>query len=603
MWTYTPPVADQLHILTRVLDAPAQWARLAPFADLDAETAAEVLAQAGRFAAEVLLPLNAPGDRQGCRWSPEGVKTPDGFAAAWQAYVAGGWPALAAPVDDGGQGLPEALNLPLNEMIAAANHGWTMYPGLLHGACEVVRHHAVPALRERYLPPLVSGEWLATMCLTEPQAGSDLGRVRSQMRVDGDAQPANGAPVRVSGSKIFISGGDHDLTDNIVHLVLARLPDAAPGSRGLSLALVPRMLPDGTRNAVFCDGIEHKMGIHGSATCQMRFEQAEGWLIGEPHRGLAAMFRMMNSARLHVAMQGLGHLEIATQNAWAYAAEREQMRAPGRPEGAAATAGGADPIAWHPAMRRLLLGLRARADAARVIALHGAMLLDAAEHDGDATRRQAAADQVAILTPVAKAFFTELGHRGADEALQAWGGYGFVAEYGIEQVVRDSRIAMIYEGSNEIQAIDLVQRKLLDDGGRRARAFIEALSAEVQAGLDQPETRPFADALAGQLQAWREALDALLAGQAADGGADAEYPLRVADDMLAGVGHALMAWAWAKLARAALELQPGQGLAGGRSAQSWWQAAQYGLQWLLPQARVHWARVAERGAALPFLAA
>ncbi|MEK8050245.1 acyl-CoA dehydrogenase family protein [Ideonella sp. DXS22W] len=596
MWTYQAPVADMLHVLVQVLDAPAQWATLPAHADLDADTAGQVLAEAGRFASGVLAPLNASGDREGCRWSPEGVTTPTGFREAWAAYVEGGWPALAAPVADGGQGLPEALNMPLNEMIAAANHGWTMYPGLLHGACEVVRHDAVPELRARYLPPMVSGQFLATMCLTEPQAGSDLGQVRTRAEVVGGAPAANGVPVRISGSKIFISGGDHDLTDNIVHLVLCRLPDGGAGSKGLSLALVPKFLPDGRRNAVHCDGIEHKMGIHGSATCQMRFDNAEGWLIGQPHRGLAAMFRMMNSARLHVAMQGLGHLDAATQNAWRYAAERVQMRAPSRPEGAV-PGPGADPIAWHPAMRRLLLGLQARTDAARVVALHGAMLLDEAEHHPEPARRAAAAAQVAILTPVAKAFFTELGHRGADEALQAWGGYGFVAEFGIEQTVRDSRIAMIYEGTNEIQAIDLVQRKLLDDGGARAEALMAGLAEEAARCRTEPALQPFAEALDGQLAAWRQAQAALLAGREGD----AEYPLRVADDMLAGVGHALFAWAWARIARTALD--PARAPApGGRSAQAWLDVARYGIDWLLPQAQVHWARVGRQAAALPHLA-
>ncbi len=373
MWTYEAPVADMVHLLTRVLGAPASWAAQPAFADLDADTATEVLAQAGRFASEVLAPTNAVGDAQGCTWSPEGVTTPPGYRAAYRAFVDGGWPALACTPDVGGQGLPQVLNMALFEMLAAANHGWTMYPGLLHGAYEVVLHHGVPALRELYLDKLVSGDWLGTMCLTEPQAGSDLGLVRTRADlVAGHA--ANGAPVRISGSKIFISGGDQDLTDNIVHLVLCRLADAPAGTKGLSLAIVPKVLPDGRRNAVFCDGIEHKMGIHGSATCQMRFDGAEGWLIGEPNRGLAAMFLMMNAARLHVALQGLGHLEAATQNAFRYANERLQMRAAVRPAGAAAGSG-PDPIAWHPAMRRTLMTLRARTDACRTLALWTALLI------------------------------------------------------------------------------------------------------------------------------------------------------------------------------------------------------------------------------------
>jgi len=473
-----------------------------------------------------------------------------------------------------------------------------------------VMHHGVAALRERYLAKLVSGEWLGTMALTEPQAGSDLGAVRTKAEPEGGVAVANGVPVRVSGHKIFISGGEQDLTDNIVHLVLCRLPGAPAGSKGLSLALVPKVLPDGARNTVFCDGIEHKLGIHGSATCQLRFEQAQGWLIGEPHRGLAAMFLMMNAARLHVAVQGVGHLDAALQNASAYALERQQMRAASRPGGAAADAGAgaarsaADPIAWHPAMRRTLMTLRARTDACRTLALWAALWLDEAEHHPDPAHRAAAAGHVALLTPVAKSLFTELGHRSADEALQVFGGYGYVREYGIEQTVRDSRIAMIYEGTNEIQAIDLVQRKLLDDGGARADALMAVLAEEAARCAGVPALQDFAQALTTQLAAWRSAMAALQAGR--DGGAngtaaDAEYPLRVADDMLAGVGHVLMCWAWARIALAASD--PARASAAGRSAADWLASARFGLQWLLPQAQVHWQRVAARDALLPWLTA
>lgn len=417
MWTYQAPVADMQQVLTQVLDAPVSWAAQPDFADLDANTAGEVLTQAGRFAGEVLAPTNAPGDLQGCRWSPEGVTTPPGFEAAYRAFVDGGWGALACTPEAGGQGLPQVLNMALFEMLSAVNHGWTMHPGLLHGAYEVVLHHAVPELRERYLAKLVSGDWLGAMCLTEPQAGSDLGAVRTKAELSA-GEAANGAPVLVSGSKIFISGGDQDLTDNIVHLVLCRLTGAPPGTKGLSLAIVPKVLPDGRRNAVFCDGIERKMGIHGSATCQMRFDHARGWLIGEPNRGLAAMFLMMNAARLHVAMRGLGHLESATQNAHRYAAERLQMRAAQRPPGDVPGAA-ADPIAWHPAVRGTLWTLRARTDACRTIAYWCAMLLDEADHHPDAGRRATVTDHVALLTPVAKSWFTELGHRSAEQWVQS----------------------------------------------------------------------------------------------------------------------------------------------------------------------------------------
>ncbi len=585
-----------LHLMTQVLDAGRSWSALPAFEGLDADTAREVLEQAGRFASEVLAPTNAPGDVAGCTWTPEGVTTPAGFPQAYRAFVDGGWPALACAPGAGGQGLPQLLNAALYEMLTAANHAWTMYPGLLHGAYEVLRHHAVPPLRECYLRKVVAGEWLATMNLTEPQAGSDLGLVRTRAEPADDAVAANGAPVLITGHKIFISGGDHDLTDNIVHLVLCRLPDAPPGSKGLSLAIAPKFLPDGSRNTVFCDGIEQKMGIKGSATCQMRFERALGWLIGEPHRGLATMFLMMNAARLHVGMQGIGHLEAATQNALAYAAERLQMRAAQRPQGA--IAGDADPIAWHPAMRRTLLTLQARTDGARTVAYWTALLLDESEQHPEPARRQAAGEHVALLTPVAKALFTELGHRSADEALQVWGGYGFVHGYGIEQTVRDSRIALIYEGTNEIQAIDLMQRKLLDDGGRRAEALRARLADEVQACSVEAATRPFGDALARQLAAWGETQSALLAGAKED----PEWPLRAADDMLVGIGHALLAWAWARIARAALD--PARApAAGGRSAAQWLASARFGVEWLLPQAQVHWQRARQRDAALPFVGA
>ena len=588
MWTYRAPVADMLHLMTRALEAPASWAALPAFDGLDADTARQVLEEAGRFAGEVLAPTNAPGDLAGCSWTPDGVTTPPGFAAAYAAFVQGGWPALACAPEAGGQGLPQLLNAALFEMLTAANHAWTMYPGLLHGAYEVIKGHGTPELKALYLEKVARGEWLATMNLTEPQAGSDLGLVRTRADLTGGAAAANGAPVAITGNKIFISGGDHDLTDNIVHLVLCRLADAPPGTKGLSLAVVPKFLPDGRRNAVHCDGIEKKMGIKGSATCQMRFDRAEGWLIGEPNRGLAAMFLMMNSARLHVAVQGLGHLEAATQNAHAYAAERLQMRAARRPEGAAA--GTADPIAWHPAMRRLLLGLQARTDGCRLVGYLTAQLLDEAEQHPDADHRRACAEHVALLTPVAKAFFTEWGHRGADEALQAFGGYGYVHEYAIEQTVRDSRIALIYEGTNEIQAIDLVLRKTLDDGGRRGDALRQLLAADVAACGADPGLQPFADALQDQLDRWAAAQATLLDGARSD----AEWPLRVADDYLAAIGHALLAWAWARIARTAADVE------GGRSATRWRDAARYGIDWLLPQAAVHWARVMRRDAALPF---
>ncbi|HMO45146.1 MAG TPA: acyl-CoA dehydrogenase family protein [Rubrivivax sp.] len=573
MFSYTPPLRDMRFVIEDVLQAPAGWAAMPGFAEIDADTARAVLEEAGKFASEVLAPINAAADLQGCSWRDGAVSTPAGYPEAYAAYVAGGWPALSCHPDDGGQGLPALLDAALNEMIAAANHGWTMYPGLLHGAYECLRAHGSAELKSRYLAKIASGEWLATMNLTEPQAGSDLGLLRSK------AEPQPDGSYRLSGSKIFISGGEQDMSGNIVHLVLARLHEpgheAPPGTKGISLFLAPKFLPDGSRNAIRCTGIEKKMGIKGSATCAMSFEGATGWLIGQPHRGLAAMFVMMNSARLHVAMQGLGHLEAAQQNAHAYARERVQGRG--------------KPIAEHPAVRRTLWSLRALAEGQRVIAYWAAMLLDEAHHHPDAARRTQAEGWLGLLTPVAKALFTEHGHRGADEALQVWGGYGFVHDYGIEQSVRDSRIAMIYEGTNEIQAIDLLQRKVLDDDGTKLESLLARLEADAEGTT--PALADFAAALRAQTGAARAATTALLQGRAED----AEWPLRVADDYLRGIGFTLLAWAWLKRAAAA------QVKAGDPWCDDTQRAARFGLQWLLPEAAWRWQRVRARQAELPAL--
>ena len=597
--SYTPPLDRMQFVIEQVLDAPASWRTQPDFADLDAETAREVLTQAGRFAQEVIAPLNGPGDVQGCTWQPGGdVRTPDGYPAAWRAFVEGGWPALPCAPEDGGQGLPNLLNAALYEMLVSANHAWTMYPGLLHGAYEAIRHHAVPALRERYLPKVVSGEWLSTMNLTEPHAGSDLGLTRTRCEpLDAAAPVVNGAAVSVTGQKIFISGGDQDMTDNIVHLVLARLPGAPAGTKGLTLVLVPKILPDGRRNAAWCDGVEKKMGIKGSATAQMRFEQAEGWILGEPNAGLAAMFLMMNSARLHVGMQGLGHLEAACQIATGYARERLQLRAPGRPAGADPQHKGPDPIAWHPAMRRILLDLHAQCEGARVIAYWTAILLDESEHHPDAGVRRARHELVALLTPVVKAFLTHLGHHGANAALGVLGGHGYVHDWGIEQHVRDSRIALIYEGTNEIQAIDLLMRKVLDRP-ERLQALLDTFAAEAAALRDAAAE---ADDGTGLLARWAMTLDAEIAAittaTAALRGAAPARVLGVADDYLHALGHSLLAWAWARLARAAWH--------DGDAARRAWllDLTGHGRDWLLPASHWRWQRIADPALALGWLPA
>ena len=541
---YQPRLEDIHQLLMGVLDAPAQLQTLPPYAEVDAALMQQVLEEAGKFVASEIAPLQRVGDETGAQFEAGRVTMPPGFRAAYQAFWQGGWPALACAPEDGGQGLPAVLEAVLYEMLSAANHGWTMAPGLLHGAYECLKHHGSDELKARYLEKLATGEWLATMCLTEPQAGSDLGLVRTK------AAPQTDGSYLVSGSKIFISGGEHDLSDNIVHLVLARLPDAAPGPKGLSLFLAPKVLPDGSRNGLFCERIEEKMGLHGSPTCVMRFEDATGWLVGEPHRGLNAMFVMMNAARLHVGLQGIGLLDAAWQKAHAYAQERRQMRAPGATQTSL--------IEDHPAIQRILTTQRAWIDGGRLLAYRTAIELDIAKHHADAPRREAAQRWCSLVTPVLKAAWTSQGFHGASACLQVFGGHGYVREWGIEQIVRDARVTMIYEGTNEIQAIDLLLRKVLPDGGGALGALFDQLAAEDPLPV---EVQQRFDALRGL---------AVRLAQAASYRADLAY--WVADDFLQALALALLAWAGSRIT----------------SKQTHWLAPARALQtWVLPAFAMH----------------
>ena len=571
---YRPDADDARFILIDVLDAPAQLGPLPPLADADPDLMAQVLGEAGRFVGEVVAPLQSAGDNPGCTFSAGQVTTPPGFRDAYRAFWQGGWPALACAPEDGGQGLPTVLEGVLYEWLSAANHGFTMAPGLLHGAYECIRHHAGDDLKARYLPKIASGEWLATMCLTEPHAGSDLGLVRTRAVAQPDGS------YRLSGNKIFISGGEHDLTDNIVHLVLARLPDAPPGPRGLSLFLAPKFLDGGARNTVHCDRIEEKMGLHGSPTCAMRFDGATGWLIGEPGRGLNAMFVMMNAARLHVALQGLGLLDAAWQKADAYARERTQMRVPG-PRDASAPA---DPIIGHPAMQRLLDTQRAWVDCGRVLAYQTGLELDIARHHPDDRRRAAAQRWCSLVTPVLKAAFTDQAFHGASDCLQVFGGHGYIREWGIEQIVRDSRVAMIYEGTNEIQAIDLLIRKVLPDGG----AALSALLLDLRAPLDAAQ--PWHAEVLRKMAELRYVTTQLAHASSAN----AQLPYWIAGDYLRAVALTLLAWAAARIDAAA-----------GHAAtpQRWQRSTQALKRWVMPELAMRLSLVKEHAGQDAMLAA
>jgi len=547
MPSYTPPLRDMQFVLHEVLDATGQLQAMPKHAEIDADTINAVLEEGGKFAAEVVFPLNISGDQQGCQLNRDTheVKAPDGFKAAYEQYVAGGWPALSCDPEYGGQGLPFVVNQCFYEMLNSANQAWTMYPGLSHGAYECLHAHGTPEQKATYLPRLTSGEWTGTMCLTEPHCGTDLGMLRTK------AEPQADGTYRLTGQKIFISAGEHDLAPNIVHLVLARLPDAPPGSKGISLFLVPKFHVNadgslGARNGIHCGALEHKMGIHGNATCQMILEGAVGTLVGQPHKGLAAMFVMMNAARLGVGNQSLGLTEVAYQNALAYAKDRVQSRsltgvkAPGKP---------ADPIIVHPDVRRMLLTAKAYAEGGRALACHGALLLDQELHHPDEAVRKDAAEQLALLTPIVKAFITDNGWISVSECLQVFGGHGFIKEWGMEQFVRDARINMIYEGTNTIQSLDLLGRKVLGNNGASLKKFGAQVEAFIRAEMKNPSMAEFVKPLADLGQKLTHITSEIGMKAMANGdevGAAAVDYLRVA-------GHLVFAYFWARMAKVALQ--------------------------------------------------
>ncbi len=553
MAQYTPPLRDMHFVLHELLNVTDELKQLPRHAEVDAETINAVLEEGGKFASQVTFPLNLSGDEEGCRLdqATHEVTTPKGFKQAYEQFVEGGWPALTSDPAYGGQGLPIVLNQCLYEMLNSANQAWTMYPGLSHGAYEAIKAHGTDEQKATYLPRLTSGQWTGTMCLTEPHCGTDLGLLRTKAEpiMDGSADGS----YKLSGQKIFISAGEHDLAANIIHLVLARLPDAPAGSKGISLFVVPKFNVNadgslGGRNPIFCGAIEHKMGIHGNSTCQLNLDGAVGTLVGQPHKGLAAMFVMMNAARLGVGNQGLGLTEVAYQNAVVYAKERIQMRSLSGPKNPDLPA---DTIIHHPDVRKMLLTARAYAEGGRALAIYVALLIDKELSTDDEDQRKECADLVALLTPICKAFMTDNAWIATSHCMQVFGGHGYVRESGMEQFVRDSRINMIYEGTNTIQALDLLGRKILGDSGAKLKKFglliREFVEEEGTNEAMQEFVNPLAE-LGDKVTKLTTELGMKAFGNADEVGAAAVDYLRIC-------GHLVYAYFFARMAKLALAKQ------------------------------------------------
>ncbi|MDQ4135555.1 MAG: acyl-CoA dehydrogenase C-terminal domain-containing protein [Pseudomonadota bacterium] len=543
MPAYKAPVEDVLFLLTDVFQIE-RYNNLPGFADATPDTIEAILEEGAKICQEVLHPLNRIGDKEGCRRNPDGsVTTPAGFRQAYRSYAEGGWMGLSVPPEYGGQGLPYTLQVVMNEFASSANMAFSMYPGLTLGAMAALLVHGNEDQKNTYLPPMVEGRWSGTMNLTEPHCGTDLGLIKTRAVPNGDGSYA------ITGTKIFISAGEQDLTENIVHLVLARIEGAPEGTKGISLFVVPKVLvnPDGSlgeRNAVACGSIEHKMGIHGNATCVMNYDGAKGWLVGEANRGLNAMFVMMNEARLGVAIQGLSQSEVAYQNAAAYAKDRLQGRAL---TGAKSPDKPADPIIVHPDVRRNLMSIRAFNEAARALVLWTALKSDVAHRSEDQGERQQADDHMGLMTPVLKGVLTDLGFENAVKAQQVFGGHGYIEEWGMSQFVRDARIAMIYEGANGIQAMDLVGRKLPRDGGRAVMAFFNEVGAFCQEHADDEALRAYVTPLQAALGHLQQATMWFMQNAMAkpdNAGAGAHEYMHL-------FGLVAMAYMWARIAKAA----------------------------------------------------
>jgi acyl-CoA dehydrogenase len=588
MPSYKAPVKDTLFLLNDVFDY-ARYDNMPGFSEAPLDVVEAVLGEGAKIAEEVLQPLNRSGDMEGCTRHADGsVTTPKGFKEAYKTFAEGGWVGIAGDPAYGGQGLPYFLSLALNEFAISANQAFAMYPGLTNGAMAALHTHASDAQKRTYLPKMTSGEWCGTMNLTEPQCGTDLGLIKTRAAPQADGSYA------ISGQKIFISAGEHDLTENIIHLVLARIEGAPAGVKGISLFVVPKVLvrDDGSlgeRNGVSCGSIEHKMGIHANSTCVLNYDGAKGWLIGEENRGLNAMFVMMNEARMGVALQGVALSEVAYQNAAAYAKDRLQGRAL---TGARDASKAADPILVHPDVRRMLLEIRAFNEAARAAMMWAALSSDEAHRSPDAASRQTADDRLGLLTPVLKAFFTDMGFANAVKAQQVFGGHGYIAESGMEQFVRDARINMIYEGANGIQALDLVGRKLPKDGGRAVTAFFGEISAFLSANKENADLAPYLAGLkagSGQLQQATMWLMQNAMGNPDNAGAGST-------DYLHLFGLTLLGYMWARIAKAVLARKAkGEAI---EELESKLVLAKFFNERMMPEAGAHLARLSSGAASI-----
>jgi alkylation response protein AidB-like acyl-CoA dehydrogenase len=582
MPSYKAPVRDTLFVLNEVLQIQ-QYCALPGFSEATPDLVSAILTEGAKFTEEVLQPLNLSGDEIGCTWHANGeVSAPPGFKQAYQQFSEGGWGALSADPTYGGQGLPHVISTALEEYMISANMAFMMYPGLTLGAIAAITAVGSDEQKQRYIPHMVAGTWTGTMNLTEPHCGTDLGLLRTKAEVQADGT------YRITGTKIFISAGEHDMSENIIHLVLAKMSDSPDTVKGISLFIVPKFLvnADGTlgaRNTVTCGSLEEKMGIHGNSTCVMNYDGATGYLIGEKEKGMRAMFIMMNAARLGVGLQGLSLSEVATQNAAVYARDRLQGRSLSGPKNAA---GKADPIIVHPDVRRMLMNAKVFNEGARALALWGAVLVDLAHVAADADARQQADDLIGLLTPVIKAYFTDQGFANATNAQQCFGGHGYVREWGMEQFVRDSRISMIYEGTNGVQALDLVGRKLAANGGRALRLFTGQVAALVKAASDEPAVAEFALALKKALEDLQAATqwlmrNALMKPENA-GAASTPYLYLMA--------NVAMGYMWLRIARTAQVAA-----AAGTGEQAFYAAklttARYFFCYVLPETALHRTRV------------